>query len=181
MVEPGTELDAIVDRAVKAYMLRMDAVVARIADIVGAELARAKARIAAGQKEVTQRVAGLPRDLKQIGNELLAGFDDKFKALSGDVDARRDAIVEGVAQKYAAARDAANARAGSVTVSPGMNPIVNVLIVVPRRATRRRVACASASSPWASVSSCRPASVNRVPARPRSNSRAPRSRSSERI
>jgi hypothetical protein len=105
------ELDAIVDRAVKTYLLRMDAVVARIADIVAAELARAKARIAAGQREVTQQVAGLPRDLKQIGSELLAGFDDKFKALSGDVDARRDAIVEGVAQKYAAARDAANARA----------------------------------------------------------------------
>ncbi|WP_148654453.1 phage tail protein [Paraburkholderia caribensis] len=105
------ELDAIVDRAVKAYLLRMDAVVGRIADIVGAELARAKARIAAGQKEVAQQVAALPRDLKQIGNELLAGFDDKFKTLSSDVDARREAIVEGVAQKYAAARDAANARA----------------------------------------------------------------------
>jgi hypothetical protein len=105
------ELDAIVDRAVKVFLQRMDAVIGRVADIVGTELARAKARIAAGQKEVAQHVAQLPRDLKQIGRDLLSGFADKFAALSGEVDARRDAIVDGVAKKYVAARDAANERA----------------------------------------------------------------------
>lgn len=105
------ELDAIVERAVQRFMLRMDAVIDRVADIVGAELRRAKALIAAARQEVAQRVAALPRDLKQIGKDLLAGFDDRFRELAGQVDTRRDSIVDTLAQKYSAARDAVNARA----------------------------------------------------------------------
>ncbi|MCC6626345.1 MAG: hypothetical protein IT340_02965, partial [Chloroflexi bacterium] len=81
------------------------------ADIVGAELTAARNRIAQGRTEIKQHVASLPKNLQKIGQEAAAAIGSKFDQLDSDVDSKRDALVESLAQKYVTARDAANARA----------------------------------------------------------------------
>jgi hypothetical protein len=105
------ELDAIVDAGVKLFLSRMDAVINQVADIVGAELTAARNRIAQGRNEIKQHVAALPKNLQKVGQEAASAIGGKFDQLDGEVDSKRDALVESLAQKYVTARDAANARA----------------------------------------------------------------------
>jgi hypothetical protein len=86
------------------YLKQMDGVISRVADIVGADLALAKRRIAAGKAEIASYVKSLPKDLQRIGSQASQEIGDKFDALESDVDAKQDAIVDGLATKYVEAR-----------------------------------------------------------------------------
>ena len=45
----------------------MDGVIGQVADLVGAELGAARARIAAGRAEIRKYVTGLAPDLRDVG------------------------------------------------------------------------------------------------------------------
>jgi hypothetical protein len=104
------EVNAFYQQGRRLYLERMDAVISQIADIVGTELSRAKARIAAGREQVAAYVASLPRELKKVGLEAQERIGEQFDQLEQSVDAKQDELVNGLAQKYVAARDALDQR-----------------------------------------------------------------------
>lgn len=86
------------------YLKKMDAVISRVADIVGADLAAAKARIAAGKAEISSYVKSLPASLKKVGDEASKEIGDKFAQLEDDVNAKQEAVVDTLATKYVESR-----------------------------------------------------------------------------
>ncbi len=106
---PG-EVNAFYEEGKTGYLQAMDVVIGQVADIVGAELTKARDRIAEGRAEVSKYVAKLPKDLQQVGKDAEKDLDDKFDQLSSDVDSKQDELVDAVAQKYVKARDELDAR-----------------------------------------------------------------------
>jgi hypothetical protein len=104
------EVNAFYDQGRKLYLQQMDGVIDRIANIVGGELGRAKARINQGRADVKKHVASLPKGLQKIGQEALQLIEGKFKQLDQDVDSRKDSLVQNLAQKYVNARNAVDER-----------------------------------------------------------------------
>ena len=92
------------------YLERMEGVISQVADVVGRELAAAKARIVNGRAEITKYVAGLPRDLQKVGHEAQDNIQGKFDELSGTVDTKQEEMVNHLAQKYVEARNAVDDR-----------------------------------------------------------------------
>jgi hypothetical protein len=92
------------------YLADMDQVIGKVADVVGAELTAARARIAQGKAEVHQYVMQLPQDLQQVGKEAESDLASQFEQLSSDVDAKQNDLVDELAKKYVDARDALDAR-----------------------------------------------------------------------
>jgi hypothetical protein len=91
----------------QVYEQRMRTVIAGIADLVGAELARAKDRIAAGRRKVEDIVTNQKSAaLKQEARKAAAGFDRDFAALESSVDAKQRSLADDVAGRYVAARNA---------------------------------------------------------------------------
>ena len=92
------------------YLADMDGVISKIADIVGAGLTSARARIAQGKAEVHKYVSALPKDLQQVGTEAEEKLDGQFEQLTADVDAKQSDLVDSLARKYVEARDSLDSR-----------------------------------------------------------------------
>ncbi|MFD4232750.1 hypothetical protein [Streptomyces sp. NPDC058542] len=87
----------------KLYVSRMQTVISSVADIIGAELGKAKARIAKGRTELKAEVDRLPADLKQFGEDAAKDFAGKFDDLETTVNEKSEQLVQDLAQKYTAA------------------------------------------------------------------------------
>ncbi|MFJ9686950.1 hypothetical protein ACIRRX_14895 [Streptomyces bacillaris] len=87
----------------KLYVSRMQTVISSVADLIGAELGRAKARIAKGRTELKAEVDRLPADLRQFGEEAAKDFAGKFDDLESTVNEKSEQLVQDLAQKYTAA------------------------------------------------------------------------------
>lgn len=87
----------------KLYVSKMQTVISSVADIIGAELGKAKARIAKGRTELKAEVDKLPADLKQFGDEAAKDFAGKFDDLEATVNEKSEQLVQDLAQKYTAA------------------------------------------------------------------------------
>lgn len=103
------EANQIFVRAKAAYEARMEGVISSVADLIGAELGRAKDRIAQGRNEIKAFVAKQPRDLRSVANNAATAMQAQFEQLEGEVDAKRDALVQDLAAKYVEARTAVDA------------------------------------------------------------------------
>jgi hypothetical protein len=88
----------------------MDAVISKVADVVGAGLTGARARIAQGKAEVAKYVAQLPQDLQKVGKEAEEKLSGQFEQLTADVDSKQSELVDTLAHKYVEARDALDSR-----------------------------------------------------------------------
>lgn len=84
----------------KGYVDRMQQVISGVADVIGAELTRAKQRIAAGRNELQAEVRKLPADLQAIGREAAADFAGKFDELTEQVNNKGTELVQTLATKY---------------------------------------------------------------------------------
>ncbi|MFH8374742.1 hypothetical protein ACH4A7_14575 [Streptomyces cyaneofuscatus] len=87
----------------KLYVSRMQTVISSVADLIGAELGKAKARIAKGRTELKAEVDKLPADLKQFGEEAAKDFTTRFDDLESTVDEKSEQLVQDLASKYTAA------------------------------------------------------------------------------
>ncbi|MFD5031033.1 hypothetical protein ACFWM0_11530 [Streptomyces sp. NPDC058405] len=96
---PQAGLD-IFKKSRELYVSTMQTVIASIADTIGTELGRAKARIAEGRSELKAEVDRLPADLKQFGQEAAADFAGKFDDLESEVNDKSTQLVQDLAQKY---------------------------------------------------------------------------------
>jgi hypothetical protein len=94
------EANQIFVQARKGYVDRMQQVISGIADVIGAELNRAKQRIATGRNELQAEVKKLPADLQAIGKEAAGEFSSKFDELTESVDAKGKELVNTLATKY---------------------------------------------------------------------------------
>ncbi|MFG1951406.1 hypothetical protein [Micromonospora sp. NPDC048830] len=84
----------------KGYVDRMQQVISGVADVIGAELTRAKQRIAAGRNELQAEVRKLPADLQAIGKEAAGEFAGKFDELTESVNSKGTELVQTLASKY---------------------------------------------------------------------------------
>lgn len=94
------EADKIFEEARDNYVRRMRQVISGVADSIGAELNRAKRRIAQGRTEMQTAVRKLPADLQSIGRQAAAEFTDKFDELTQSVDDKGTQLVDTLATKY---------------------------------------------------------------------------------
>ncbi|WP_280874455.1 phage tail protein [Streptomyces pseudovenezuelae] len=94
------EADKIFEEARDNYVRRMRQVISDVADTIGAQLNRAKKRIAQGRTEMRDAVQKLPADLRSIGKEAAAEFTDKFDELTQSVDDKGTELVDTLATKY---------------------------------------------------------------------------------
>ena len=84
----------------QGYVTAMQQVISGVADLIGAELNAAKARIAKGRAELKAEVDKLPKDLQQIGKEAAGEFAGKFDELTQSVDDKGSELVDTLASKY---------------------------------------------------------------------------------
>jgi hypothetical protein len=97
------EANNLYQEARKLYVAKMQTVISSVADIIGAELGRAKARIAKGRAELKAEVDRLPADLRQFGEDAAKDFAGKFDDLEATVNEKSEQLVQDLAQKYTAA------------------------------------------------------------------------------
>ncbi|ADI12112.1 hypothetical protein SBI_08994 [Streptomyces bingchenggensis BCW-1] len=100
------EANQLFQESRKLYVNMMQGVISSIADTIGAELGKAKARIAQGRADIKTEVDKLPADLKQYGQEAAKDFAGKFDDLESDVNAKSEQLVQTLAQKYTQALNA---------------------------------------------------------------------------
>ena len=84
----------------QGYVTAMQQVISGVADLIGAELNRAKARVAKGRADLKAEVDKLPKDLQQIGKEAAGDFAGKFDELTQSVDDKGSELVDTLASKY---------------------------------------------------------------------------------
>ncbi|MCX4963220.1 hypothetical protein OHA98_00005 [Streptomyces sp. NBC_00654] len=97
------EANNLYQEARKLYVSQMQTVISAIADLIGTELGKAKARIAKGRTELKAEVDKLPADLKQFGEEAAKDFAGKFEDLEATVNEKSEQLVQDLANKYTAA------------------------------------------------------------------------------
>ncbi|MFF2188046.1 hypothetical protein [Streptomyces sp. NPDC058155] len=97
------EANNLYQEARKLYVSQMQTVISSVADIIGAELGRAKTRIAKGRAELKAEVDRLPADLKAFGEEAAKDFAGKFDDLEATVEEKSEQLVQDLATKYTAA------------------------------------------------------------------------------
>ncbi|MGH3695388.1 MAG: polymorphic toxin type 17 domain-containing protein [Pseudonocardiaceae bacterium] len=95
-----SEVNVFYEQARKGYVDRMQGVISSVADVIGAELTRAKQRIATGRTELAAEVKKLPTDLQAIGKEAAGEFEGKFDELTQSVNDKGTELVDTLASKY---------------------------------------------------------------------------------
>ncbi|EST37001.1 hypothetical protein N566_15385 [Streptomycetaceae bacterium MP113-05] len=94
------EANALFAKSRKLYVTRMQQVISSIADTIGAELGKAKTRIARGRRQMKTEVDKLPQDLRALGQDVAKDFAGKFDGLEADVKAKGQQLVQTLATKY---------------------------------------------------------------------------------
>ena len=110
LMDMPSEVDVFYTEGRDLYLKQMDGVISRVADIVGGELGRAKARIALGKQQVKEYVASQPKELQKLAKEAEQSFAGRFDELEGEVNSKQESLVQSLADKYVASRDALDAR-----------------------------------------------------------------------
>jgi len=98
------EANQIFDRAKVLYETMMTEVISNIADKIGSELDRAKARIDQGRAEIKAYVDKQPKDLQKLAGDTAKEVGEQFNQLESDVDAKQESLVKDLADKYVEAR-----------------------------------------------------------------------------
>lgn len=107
-------IKAILRVAKGKFAADMDALAVRLSATVDARLAEAKAEIQHGQKEIAGYVASLPRDLQGVGRSAQADVQARFAELEDGVENKKHELAAGLAQKFKAADDKANAELAAI-------------------------------------------------------------------
>ncbi|MGH3767873.1 MAG: hypothetical protein ACRDTX_22450 [Pseudonocardiaceae bacterium] len=95
-----SEVNAFYEQARQGYVNQMQGVISSVADVIGAELTRAKQRIATGRTELQAEVKKLDPDLQAIGKQAAGEFEGKFDELTQSVNDKGTQLVDTLASKY---------------------------------------------------------------------------------
>src|SRR5712691_1867622 len=105
-----SEVNAFYADGRSLYLSKMEGVISNVADVVGGELGKAKARIARGKQQVKEFVASQPKELQQVAKDAEQQIGGKFDELEGEVNSKQDSLVQSLADKYVAARGELDSR-----------------------------------------------------------------------
>ncbi|HEV8547372.1 MAG TPA: hypothetical protein VGQ57_00065, partial [Polyangiaceae bacterium] len=105
------EIKAIIAKARTRFTTEMDAVAVRVAGLVDARLAEAKAIVGAGQAEVKRYVAQLAPNLRSVGQQAEKDMAARFDELRSSIDEKANDLAEKLAQKYKDASEKADTAA----------------------------------------------------------------------
>jgi hypothetical protein len=98
----------IIQENLKRFTASMDALAVRVAGMVDKRLNKAKSDIDAGQAKIKAFVAGLPKDLKAVGQEAEKAMESRFNEMRDGVESKKNDLAQKLAEKYKAATDQAN-------------------------------------------------------------------------
>jgi len=82
------------------YLDSMDGTLTDIANFVAQKLNEAKQKIAEGKQKIQEHVAGLPENLRKVGQEAAQNIQGKFDQLEESVNSKQDELIDSLAQKY---------------------------------------------------------------------------------
>jgi hypothetical protein len=82
------------------YLDSMDGTLTNIANFVSQKLNEAKQKIAEGKQKIQEHVAGLPENLRKVGQEAAQNIQGKFNQLEESVNSKQDELIDSLAQKY---------------------------------------------------------------------------------
>ena len=82
------------------FTTRMDNLLVGIADYVEKSLTEAKDIAAKGKADIDAYVAGLPANLRQVGQEAETALGSRFEELSASVDSAREELASSLADQY---------------------------------------------------------------------------------
>jgi hypothetical protein len=83
-----------------AYDEEVSRTIDAVATYVEGKIAEAKRRVARGKADVDQFVAGLDKSVAEFGREASASIAADFEAMTGEIDQRRDHLVDSLVQKF---------------------------------------------------------------------------------
>lgn len=106
LLDMPPEANALFLESKKLYESRMEDVIGGIADLVGSELARAKARVSEGRAQVQKFVAEQPKNLQKLAGDAAKEIGSQFEDLEKSVDEKQESLVDDLADKYIEARNA---------------------------------------------------------------------------
>ncbi|MDV6293471.1 DNA/RNA non-specific endonuclease [Rhodococcus aetherivorans] len=106
LLDMPPEANALFLESKKLYESRMEDVIGGIADLVGSELARAKARVSEGRAQVQKFVAEQPKNLQKLAGDAAKEIGSQFEDLEKSVDEKHESLVDDLADKYIEARNA---------------------------------------------------------------------------
>jgi hypothetical protein len=82
------------------YLQEIDAAVDQVVALVDGKLAAAKARVATGRKQVDDFRNGLDTSVQHFADEAMEAVSADFDSMGEEIDQRRDALVDKLAQQY---------------------------------------------------------------------------------
>jgi hypothetical protein len=100
----GDDWEALIERSLRRardeYFRQVDLAIDEVANLVDAKLEEAKARVTTGRKQVDEFVKTLDGKVRDFGDEALRAVSGDFDAMGSEIDQRRDALIDKLAQQY---------------------------------------------------------------------------------
>lgn len=94
------EVDAFYAEGRRVFQGQMDRLIDRVAALVEARLAQAKADVAAGQAEIRAYVGALPGHLRAAGQAAERAVGERFAELARSIDDKQNELASSLAQRY---------------------------------------------------------------------------------
>ncbi|MCB5168484.1 hypothetical protein LG634_27130 [Streptomyces bambusae] len=104
LLDPPPRAGQIFAEARVVYEREMQVCISNIADLIGKRLGEATARIADGKAKIAAKVAEQPASLRKSAQQAADGIGGEFQALESAVSEKSQGLVDGLAEKYVAAR-----------------------------------------------------------------------------
>ena len=95
------EVNKIYEEGKNKYINEMKNAIVTIASTIAGKLNEAKETITKGKKEIQEYVKGLSPELQKLGKQEAQKIQGKFKKLEGTIDAKKENLVDTLAEKYA--------------------------------------------------------------------------------
>ncbi|EDX71761.1 hypothetical protein MC7420_2427 [Coleofasciculus chthonoplastes PCC 7420] len=92
------------------YIDEMDIALTDIANYVAEKLNEAKERIDQGKQEIQEYVAGLPDNLRQVGEDAAQNIQSQFDQLEESVNNKQNELIDSLAQQYSTSLQEVDAR-----------------------------------------------------------------------
>lgn len=110
----GDDWDELIERSLRRarveYLQQVDLAIDQVTNLVDAKLEEAKTRVAAGRKQVDEFVKTLDGKVREFGDEALKAVSGDFDAMESEIDQRRDALIDKLAQQYKASYERMSAK-----------------------------------------------------------------------
>lgn len=95
-------IEASLRTARRRYLNEVNTAIDQVADLVGAKLAEARKRVTTGRQQVEEFVLSLDASVKEYGEQALKKVSADFDAMESDINQRRDALINNIAQQWKA-------------------------------------------------------------------------------